>query len=182
MVFQADLELPGINVLLTQVVLTGTNGVEFLDEVKERMHRFDVGIRTVIFGSVFDQLPGRENAGKPLFLDYNGRVRLVVFERDVVFRLVFLDQAIFQQKRIELCFHDHEFDIVDAFDKQTCFPVFVLIFIEIGRNPLFDILRFPNIEELSVYVEMLIDPRFVRESFQQLFYVFGRFHLAKLRR
>jgi len=53
--------------------------------------------------------------------DKNPRVRLIVFESDVVFRAMFFDQVIF--KYIGLCFRvsDHEVEVMNMGHKKVCF-------------------------------------------------------------
>ncbi len=71
-----------------------------LDQVHHGMHGGHVAVRTIIGGTVADDLPGFEDTWEIFVADANGGVGLVVFQQYVVTWLVFLYQVVFEQKSV----------------------------------------------------------------------------------
>ena len=135
MVFQAHPELAIGDVFLSQGKGAGANGVEFAAQVQNGVHDLDAGEGTKVFAAVADELTGGENAGEALFLDDNKRIGLVVFELDVVERLMFLDEAVLQQQRVGFGWRDEPLDVVDLGNEKPGLAV-VVVLGEVARDAL----------------------------------------------
>ena len=122
----------------------------------------NVGIRPKVFGPVLAHLAGREDSWESFVFDDNEGVRLVVFQLDVVERLVLLDQAVFEQQRIRLARGDNPVDGGDFAHEQPRFARLPLH--EVTRHPLLQVLGLADVQDGAVFVEVFVDARFVRQT------------------
>jgi hypothetical protein len=103
MVFKADFELTFLNILFAQIKITSPDTVEFPNQIKYTFHGYHISVGSVKSAPLVVVLvSNRHNSGKALIGHPYIWKALVVFQSDIVARLVFLDQVIFQQQRIEL--------------------------------------------------------------------------------
>src|SRR5690554_979603 len=72
-----------------------------------------IGIRTIIFGAIPYHPPCLEDFRKWLVGYTDQRIALTVFERDVVVRVVLLDQVVFQYECLVLIAGDDVFNLGD---------------------------------------------------------------------
>jgi len=137
------------------------------------MHGTTGGIRAKILGAIANDLSGGKYPWKILFLDNDARIRFIVFEHDVVPRLVFLDQRVFKQQRIEFGFYHDVLNVGNLPYQNLGLPIFVLLLVEIARNSVLQIFGFSYIEYFSGLIKILINPRLVGKQLQDVFDFFG---------
>jgi len=125
------------------------------------MHQPHVGIRTEIQRSVTNQVPGRKNPGEGFIFNTNPRVGLVIFESYIIPRTVLFNQVVFQQQGILFCIYYDIPDVGDFSHEHLEFAADGVNFGEIGTNPLFEILRFPYVDDPVPVIEELIHPGLV---------------------
>ena len=71
---------------------------------------------------------------RKIFVAYaDRRICLIVFQQNVVFRLIPLDKVVLQQKSVFFCLYDDVSDIFYFADKHPCLCA-LLVFIEIRRD------------------------------------------------
>ena len=99
---------------------------------------------TVIGGAIVNYFSCLEYSWEMFVSDAYGRVGLVVFQEDIITRLVFLDEVVFQQKRILFSLYDDITDVRYLADEQSCLAI-RMIPIEIGRDSSFQIFCLSNI-------------------------------------
>ena len=135
MVFQANLVFLTRYVLFAQVVGTGPQGIQLLDQTQQGAGRLHGSVGAVILAAVLEHVPGHEHPGKGLLLDADPGVGLVVLEQHIVFGLVLLDQVVLEQQGICLG-SDH--DVIDPCDlgHQDTGLAAVVGLGEVGRDPL----------------------------------------------
>ena len=148
MIVQADLVFLGLNTLLRDGLPAGAWMVEFFDKVKDIVHRSDVGIRAVIRTPFLVDGTGLEDAWEELVGDTDGRVGLAVFQKDVVSRIVFLDERIFEQQRIFLGVDYRVADIENLTDEYLCLEA-VYLGVEVARHTILQTLGLADIESLD---------------------------------
>ena len=73
-----------------------TERIEFLDKFQQGIHRWNVTIWSEVRRAVFNDVSCLEYSWKIFVANTNGRVGLVVFKQDIIARLVFLDEVVFQ--------------------------------------------------------------------------------------
>ncbi|MND84767.1 hypothetical protein D3C80_766660 [compost metagenome] len=129
------------------------------------MHDSSAGIRTVITRAVFYQYPGGKNSWKRFFFDTNPGISFVVFKLNIVFRKILLDEVVFQQERIHFGINDNVLDIGNFLYKNIRFCMLVIL-VEVGRNPLFQVFCLSDVKNSPVFIEILIHSRFFRQRFQ----------------
>ena len=161
-VFQAYPKLSLGNVFFGQGQAARTDGVQRFAECQDGMHRLHVGVRPKVFGPVLAHLAGGEDSWESFVFDDNEGVRLVVFQLDVVERLVLLDQAVFEQQRVRLARGDDPVDGGDFAHEQPRFARLPLH--EVTRHPLLQVLGFADVQDGAVFVEVFVDARFVRQT------------------
>jgi hypothetical protein len=127
---------------------------------------FYVRVRTKIAGTVTPDLPGDEDARVRLPGDDDVGVTLVVLEADVVPGPELLDQVGFQYQRFNLGVgHDHlevgrlQKHLLDAGAEGAGF-------LKILADPVPEVLRLPDIEDLSRRILVLVDAGSGREVFE----------------
>jgi hypothetical protein len=90
-------------------------------------------------------------------VDLESNVGLVVFEQDVVLRLVLFDQIIFKDERLFLRADDDRFDRFDLLgeegDDRAGVPALRIVLL----HPRFQVLRFAYVEDLPLFVLHQVD-------------------------
>ena len=99
-------------------------------------------------------MSGLEDTRKRFFGNTYGRVGLIVFQKNVVLGFVLFDQIVFQQQGICLRFDYYIMYVSDFADQHSRFPVLVLV--EIRAYPPLQILRFPYIDNSSLFIQILV--------------------------
>ena len=100
--------------------LAWSRPIGLLDEFQECVHAPEVAIWAVVDAEFLVDVSCAEDARKVFLCDADARIRLPVFQKDVVFRLVFLDETVFQQERIFFCVDDRVRDVLNLTDKDLC--------------------------------------------------------------
>ena len=155
-VFQAYFKFSFTNVFGCQGVMASPQRIEFLDEFQQRIHRWNVAIWTIIGGSVADDVSCLEDPWK-IFVAYaDGRVGLVVLQQYVVPRTIFLDEVIFEQKRIFFGFHDDVSYVCNLAYQDTCLAIRVFP-VEIGRDSSLQVFRLSNVDYRPFDIQILVD-------------------------
>src|SRR5690606_6389630 len=172
LVFQAYAEFAIGNVLGGERQVKGAEGVKLAYGIHDGMHHPHRSVRPKIFGAVFDIFAGWENAREPLIFDDNPRVGLIIFQHDIVPRLMFLDQAVFQQPRVNLSINNGKSNTADLAHQHTRFAIQLAGLNEVGTDAAFEVFRFADIDKLAVGTPILVDPRPVR-------YLLKRFTVVK---
>ena len=120
------------------------------------MHDIDAGEGAEVLAAIADELTGGENAGEAVLLDNNKRIGLVVFELDVVERLVFLDEAVREQQRVGFGWRDWPLDVVDLGNEKPGFAV-VVVLGEVARDALLQVFGLAHVQKTTVHIEVLVD-------------------------
>ena len=174
-VFQAHPKLAFGDVVLRQGQAAGANGVELLAEVEHGVHALDVGVGPKIFAPVFPHLTGGKDAGEALLLENDERVCLVVFELDVVDRLVLFDHVVLQQQGVGLARGHDPLHIPNLLHQQPRLAVVVLLG-EVAGDAFFEVLRLADVQQFPVPIEVLIDARFMGHPVEDRLDVVGGRH------
>ena len=111
------------------------------------MNDFHRRERTEIFRTVLDHFSCDENSRETFVLDTNPGIGFIVLQTDIVTRLVFFDQTVFQQQGIQLGIHNKGFDIRDLSDQDGSLPAVVMFFLKIRTDPFFKRFCLTHIEQ-----------------------------------
>ncbi|MNL41327.1 hypothetical protein D3C87_1637300 [compost metagenome] len=127
-IFQTNLEFFSLNIRLRQRQLARADLVQCLKHIQQRVHRAQIGERTIksTFGTV--HIPRRKYARERLVGNADERVGLIVFEKDIEFRLQLFDQLVFKQQRIPFAQNDGVFDPADLAHEPSRFTVVLVVF------------------------------------------------------
>ena len=150
----------GPRVRARQVHRAGGNAKRFVDEVDDPVGKAVRKERPEINRAVFDQAPRHVHARK--FLERgvaNVRVGLVVAQQDIEFRLVLLDQAVFERQGFALVVHDDVVEIRDFPHQGAGFGVHPAGFEEVGFHAVAQGTRFPHVQNVPQRVLEQIDAR-----------------------
>ena len=139
------------------------------------MHAFDVGVRPKIFAPVLPHLTGGEDAGKALLFEHDEGIRLVVFELDVVDRLVLFDHVVFQQQGVGLARSHDPLHIPNLLHQQLRFAVVILLG-KVAGDAFLEVFGLADVQQFSVPIEVLIDARFVGHPLEDRLDVVGGRH------
>ena len=111
--------------------------------------------------SVFNKIPGLKYSWKWLVFNAYPWVSLVILKKYIISRLIFFNQIIFEQESIKLCFDNNIANIRYFPDKNIELCIFMPFLLKIGGDPFFEILGFSYVNDFSVTVKILVDPRSV---------------------
>ena len=139
------------------------------------MHALDVGVGPKIFAPVLPHLAGGEDARKALLFEHDEGVGLVVFELDVVDRLVLLDHAVFQQQGVGLARCHNPLHIPNLLHQQPRLAVVVLLG-EVAGDAFLEVFGLADVQQFPVPIEVLIDARFVGHPIEDRLDVVGGRH------
>ena len=90
-IFQTQSPLPLFNIIAGNGQAACPDGIEFLNQFEHSPRNADIRIRSKLFGTVLDVLAGHEDARIKLVGDNNPWIGLVVFQQDIIARLMLLD-------------------------------------------------------------------------------------------
>ena len=131
-----------------------------------------MGIRAIILGTPLALDPAREkDPGKIFVGDTNPRIGFVIFEQNIVARLIFLYQRIFEVQSILLGIDKNVLQIGNMAHQDSCFGRIFMHFVEVRRNPALQVLRLTYIYNLPLFVEILIHARCLRQESQNIPYM-----------
>ena len=94
-VLKANLKLSFIDVLFAKIVFTSACGIHLTNQFKNSLHGLYVGVRTVVLAAVSDDVAQTINPRKAFFTDGDVGVTFIVFEIDIVARLMLFNKVIF---------------------------------------------------------------------------------------
>ena len=101
-------------------------------------------------------MPRGKKLRERLVGDAEVRVRLVVAEQDVVLGLVLLDEAVFEQQRVELGVNDGELQPHNLRHHAARFLVVASRLVEVARNPVFQVLGLADVNQVAGFVEVAV--------------------------
>ena len=174
-VFQAHPELAFGDVVLRQGQAAGANGVELFAQVEHGVHALDVGVGPKIFAPVLPHLTGGKDAGKALLFEHDEGVGLVVFELDVVDRLVLFDHVVLQQQGVGLARGHNPLHIPNFLHQQPRLAVVILLG-EVTGDAFLEVFGLADVQQFSVPIEVLIDARFMGHPVEDRLDVVGGRH------
>ena len=174
-VFQAYPKLSLGNVFFGQGQAARADGVQRFAECQDGMHRLHVGVRPKVFGPVLAHLASREDSWESFVFDDNEGVRLVVFELDVVDRLVLLDHVVLQQQGVGLACSHNPLHIPNLLHQQPRLAVMVLLG-EVAGDALLEVFGLADVQQFSVPIDVLIDARFLGHPIEDRLDVVGGRH------
>ena len=105
-------------------------------------------------------------------VDFDIRVALVIFQADVIFWLVPLDEVHLEDQCLELGSDYDPLDIDDMGDQLGDFAAVGRRFMEIGSHPVAQVDRLADIDDLAGFILHQVAPGFCRDSFDYRGYVF----------
>ena len=73
-------------------------------------------VRTIVGRTVPDNLPCLEYPWKILVADADRWITFIIFQQDIIARLVFLDKVIFQEQGIFFCIYNNIADVCNLAD------------------------------------------------------------------
>ena len=120
-------------------------------------------VRTVVSAPFFVDSACLENAGEVLVGDTDAGVGLAVLQQHIVSRVIFLDERVLQEKGVLLCIYDCIADVMDLRDEHLGLETIHLC-VEVRRDPCFEVLRLPHIDDGLCIVIELVAARLVRQS------------------
>ena len=156
-IFEARLVLARRDRFGRQVQRAGTELEDRLDRFQRPLHVFDVGVGSEIFGAIFFDTPGGEDARKALVLDTDVGIGLVVLEVDVVARLELFDEVVFQDQRFGLGVGDDHFDVGDFADQDLQASVLRAALLEVGAHTVAQVFGLAHVKHRALGVFVLID-------------------------
>ncbi len=139
------------------VVATRAHGEELLDDVERAAHGADIGIGSEVARSIRLEAPGDDDPRKRLLNGHlDVRVGLIVPQRDVEPRPVFLDQVGFENQRVRLARHDDGLQISHLSHEGLRFHTFGVVSGEIAPDPRAQPLGFADVQDppLRVFPEI----------------------------
>jgi hypothetical protein len=104
-----------------------------------------------------------EDPGKWFVLDADPGECLVVFEGDIVMRLVFLDQVVLQQESILFRINYNVADISDPADQHLNLSTDGIDLYKIAANALLKVLCLSDVNDPVLIIKKLINPRLMRK-------------------
>ena len=116
-------------------------------------------IRTKVLRSVPNDISCLKYSGKILVLDNDGRVGFVVFKQYIIPWMILFDQIILKQECIFFRIYDNIFNFPDVLYKYPRL-IIVVLFVKVRINASFQVLRFSDIYNCSLFIVVLITSRF----------------------
>jgi hypothetical protein len=107
-----------------------------LNEIHQQPYGLKIGEWTKIFRSVLLDFTRGKHPWERFFFNTNPGVGFIVTQQNIVARLMFFDQGVFQDQRIGFGGHYDMFDQKDVFDQSLGFSRIDLLS-KIGRHPIF---------------------------------------------
>src|SRR5690606_2635319 len=132
------------------------------------MHHTSGGVWSEIARAVFDILPCPEYSRKMFVLDDNPRIRFVIFKHHIIARFMLFNQIVFQQPSINLGINNGKSNTVDFPYQYPCLTVQLMVIDKIGTDPITQVFGLTNINELVVFIKILIYSRLMRDFLQLL--------------
>src|SRR5207253_8010796 len=133
--------------LRRHVVVAAAYREDVFHHVERASHRAHIGIGTEVTGAVVLHASRYEYSRKRLLnRDFDVGIRLVIAQRDVEARMVFLDEICFEYQRVSFARHHDGFEIADETDQMSCLHAIELIVGEVATHARAQSLRLSYIE------------------------------------
>lgn len=165
LVFQTNLKFAFINIFAGKLQVTGAQGISFLNKPQNIVHHAHRGIRAQVFGAIFNDTAGPENAGIILVLDDDPRVGFIILQHHIVAWLMLFDHAVLQQPGIYLGINNSKSDVAYFGYQNPGLGIDMHILIEVGSYTVAQIFGFTNIYQFLLTIPVLINTGFVRYIF-----------------
>ena len=107
-----------------------------MNEIHQQPYGLKIGEWTKIFRSVLLDFTRGKHPRERFFFNTNPRVGFIVTQQNIVARLMFFYQGVFQDQRIGFGGYDNMFNQRDIFDQSLGFSGVDLLS-KIGRHPIF---------------------------------------------
>lgn len=133
-ILQTNLILAGFDGFGGKVQAARSDLENHPDRLKHDLHAFDIRIRAEVFGAVSPNPPGWENSWERFVFYTDVRIRFVIAEADIVARLEFLDQVVFEDECFSLSIGDDDFDVPNFADQNAQTSFSGAAFLEIRAN------------------------------------------------
>src|SRR5204863_2643260 len=146
--------------LRRHVVIAAAHGEDLFHDVERAPHCTDVSVGAKVAGPiVFQTSRYKDSRERLLDRDFDVRIRLIVAQRDVEARPIFLDEIRFQNERV--CFSRHHdcLEVADEPYEMTGFYALELIVREIAPHAPAEALRLSDVEASPIPSLPQIDPR-----------------------
>ena len=164
----SDMHLKTRTELMTQnriggdTVFACTQRISRMEEFHKRLGVHHRTVRPEISGAIVEHASGKEHARKLFRSDTDPRIRLGIFKKDVVTRLVLLDKIILKQQGVRLAVNDGILNVGNPGDQNTGLGIESLRRYEILGNPLVEVLRLAYINYIPRCVIIPIYARGMR--------------------
>ncbi len=113
---------------------TGAERENLADDIDGFAQAIRGAERTEIFAAVLDDLAGHHDAGPRMIGDLGAQVGFVVFEADVVARLVLLDEVVFEDQRFFLTARHQGVEVAHPPHQEAHLEALVAAVAEIGAH------------------------------------------------
>ena len=165
MVFKAYTYLFFLDGIGRKWYITGSYRIEFMDKLQHQINGISKTVGTVILAVFLVDRSCFEDPGVGFTRDTDGRIGFPVLEQDVIMRLILLDEVVFQQECILLTIYHHVPYISDMGHKLAGFGR-LMILVEIAIHPSVQVLCLTDIDNLSLFIEVLVHTGTLRYALQ----------------
>jgi hypothetical protein len=147
----------GAIILAINHPITAEKGEDFAQHVQCLVYRPDRGVRTKIAGAIPFHTACHRHFGEIILpMDFDVGVTFIIFQADIVFGLVLLDEGVFQKQGFQFTFSGDNFNIC-YFAAQVGRLDGIDIFMELGTDPAAQINGFADVNDLVRFVFMDVD-------------------------
>ncbi len=131
------------------------------------MHSCHIRIRTEVARAVFPNAMRQKDARKVILQrDLDVRIRLVIFQADVVARPVLLDEVALENQRLDLARRHDEFEVRDFRDHRADFRRVIALALEILPHAVLEHDGLADIDDLARRVLHDVDAGIVGQELQ----------------
>ncbi len=180
MILKAKLKLARTNIVFGQRKRAAAKRKKMLDEFENVRRPLFAGIGAKVMAAVLDETAGQEYPGEALLFDADICVGFIIFQHDVVARLVLLDECILQQERIRLCLYHRKLDPAGMTDHNTGAIESVFALAKVARQPVAQVFGLAYIQNPPPLIDETVDPRQAGNDRNQLLKIFGTHTNPKL--
>jgi hypothetical protein len=117
----------------------------------------DGTVRAEISGTILDHAPGKEDLRELVTGDTYPRIGLRILQKDIVFRLVLLDQVVLKQQGVGFGIHYRVLGIGYLRDKDPCLSVEPGGVHKVLGDSFMQVFRLADINHISLGVIITID-------------------------
>jgi hypothetical protein len=167
-IVQTEFELPPGDRICRQFVVAAADHENVAYRLEGESHRLDIGVRPEIARTVPDDSTGHKDPGEWLVRYDDVRKRFVVLEENIVTGLELLDEIGFKDKGFDFRIRDNQLYVSYFRNERFELCVHAAGFLKILPDPAAKVLRFTDIDHLSIGVLELIHAGFRRERVELL--------------